>query len=99
MIERRAAEQAEAAYAPTRGIQRFFVAVDAPSPKGEVLVVLSSYFATCARAELARRALLPQFPQCLVHSNFCKWDVDDPADEPKLLEYLLLAKRECELIQ
>ena len=93
------AHRLDIAYAPTVGIRRFFVGVDVPSPKGEMLLVLTAYFTSCARAERARAELLPKFPQCQVHGNFLQWDADNPADEPKLVKYLKLARQEIELIQ
>lgn len=93
------ARQLGAAYAPKTGIRRFFVGVDVPSPKGEMLLVLTPYFTSCARAERARAELLSKFPECQVHGNFLHWDADNPADEPKLIKYLKLARQEFELIQ
>jgi len=89
----------DAAYAPKAGIRRYFVGVDVPSPKGETLLVLTPYFTSCARAERARAELLRKFPQCQVHGNFLRWDADNPADEPRLVKYLKLARQEIELIQ
>jgi len=88
----------DVAYAPKTGARRFFVGVDVPSPKGEMLLVLTPYFTSCARAERAREEILSKFPQCQVHSNFLRWS-DDPAHEPKMIEYLKLARQEIEHIQ